>query len=215
MTVVFPKIRMHRPREYRRDVAQRSGTKGADFCNFPSLPRRAVIGRSTPKTRRSYSKNCARKCTKNRHPKVPKLLIYNKKLLAEWTGLEPATPGVTGLCSERAFMRVCGQSAFQKQCNSVQIRRGLRRFHSKREMPSNTGVGCWCSEQENMRGPARCRFQPSARSCPNTLFRAVSCNSDRYQFQKVERPRREIKARSKHAPCFPGSQNLAVRSATV
>ena len=29
-------------------------------------------------------------------------------------------------------MRVCGQSAFQKQCNSVQIRRGLRRFHSKK-----------------------------------------------------------------------------------
>lgn len=28
-------------------------------------------------------------------------------------------------------MRVCGPSAFQKRCNSVQIRRGLQRLHSK------------------------------------------------------------------------------------
>jgi hypothetical protein len=82
-------------------VAQRRGKEDADLSNFPSMPHSALIGRSTPKTRRSYSNNCHRKCTKNRHPEVPKLLIQNKKLLAEWTGLEPATPGVTGRYSNQ------------------------------------------------------------------------------------------------------------------
>ena len=36
-------------------------------------------------------------------------------------GLEPTTLHVTGLCSKRAFMRVCGQVAFQKNGRAVQV----------------------------------------------------------------------------------------------
>ena len=46
---------------------------------------------------------------------MPKLLIQNKKLLAEWTGLEPATPGVTGRYSNQlnyhSFGQVLAQTA--------------------------------------------------------------------------------------------------------
>ncbi len=34
--------------------------------------------------------------------------LISKDILAEWTGLEPATPGVTGRGMKSMFMRVCG-----------------------------------------------------------------------------------------------------------
>jgi len=45
-------------------------------------------------------------------------------------------------------MWVCGQSAFQKRRNSVQIRRGLQRFNSKAEKRWSTGVECRDRHQE-------------------------------------------------------------------
>ena len=47
-----------------------------------------------------YSKTGMASCTKNRHPKVPKI-DSKQESLAEWTGLEPATPGVTGRYSNQ------------------------------------------------------------------------------------------------------------------
>ena len=43
-----------------------------------------------------------------------KLLIY-LNILAEWTGLEPATPGVTGRGAKSMLARVCGRFEFQKR----------------------------------------------------------------------------------------------------
>jgi hypothetical protein len=51
--------------------------------------------------------------------------------LAEWTGLEPATPGVTGLGIKRASMRVCGLFAIPKTADFLQISAGMRKSHSK------------------------------------------------------------------------------------
>ena len=40
--------------------------------------------------------------------------LVSLAFLAEWTGLEPATPGVTGRCQFRGLARVSGRFVFQK-----------------------------------------------------------------------------------------------------
>src|ERR1035438_7072399 len=73
--------------------------------------------------------------------------------LAEWTGLEPATPGVTGWGIKRASMRVCGSFAIPKTADFAQFLPGMRQSYSKvftaltgapaqtlRRRPTSTGV---------------------------------------------------------------------------
>src|SRR5690606_937549 len=65
-----------------------------------------------------------------------KALTLRKRLillhsLAERTGLEPATPGVTGLVSKSMFMRVSSQIVFQKNLKSMSISCGFAGFYSK------------------------------------------------------------------------------------
>jgi len=48
--------------------------------------------------------------------------------LAERTGLEPATPGVTGPLSKSMFMRVSSQIVFQKVSKTCRFHAGLQTF---------------------------------------------------------------------------------------
>ena len=47
--------------------------------------------------------------------------LVSLAFLAEWTGLEPATPGVTGRCQFRALARVSGRFVFQNVVRFAQI----------------------------------------------------------------------------------------------
>src|SRR5687768_12426722 len=67
--------------------------------------------------------------------------------LAEWTGLEPATPGVTGRCQKSMFMRVCGPQLFQNypRCESSSC--GLERAYSKVRGSVRAGQPCQGGEE--------------------------------------------------------------------
>ena len=47
--------------------------------------------------------------------------LVSLAFLAEWTGLEPATPGVTGRCQFRGLARASGRFEFQKVVRFAQI----------------------------------------------------------------------------------------------
>jgi hypothetical protein len=53
------------------------------------------------------------------------------KSLAEWTGLEPATPGVTGRGANRALARVSGRFHIPKTADSRSVLPGMGRSYSK------------------------------------------------------------------------------------
>ena len=55
--------------------------------------------------------------------------------MAEWTGLEPATPGVTGRCIKSRSMRPAGRNPIPKSANLTSNWRGLPRFNSKYSHP--------------------------------------------------------------------------------
>src|ERR1017187_8432842 len=57
--------------------------------------------------------------------------LFSLTFLAEWTGLEPATPGVTGWGIKRASMRVCGLFAIPKTADFAQFLPGMRQSYSK------------------------------------------------------------------------------------
>jgi len=59
-------------------------------------------------------------------------------LLAEWTGLEPATPGVTGRYQFRGSMRVCGVFVFQKRSRFGSNFPGMDQSYSKETSRPNS-----------------------------------------------------------------------------
>jgi hypothetical protein len=66
-----------------------------------------------------------------KRPPLVGALAANRMLLAEWTGLEPATPGVTGRCANSTFPPRTAALYIPKSAKDVTQRRGLREFNSK------------------------------------------------------------------------------------
>ena len=70
-------------------------------------------------------------------------------------------------------MRVCGPSAFQKRCNSVQIRLGLQLFNSKNRMAVEHRRWVPVIAARRRAAASWSLFQRAARSCQNSQFRAL------------------------------------------
>ena len=85
-------------------------------------------------------------------------------------------------------MRVCGQSAFQKQRNSVQIRRGLQRFHSKNRESVEHRRWMPVIAPRRRTAASWSLLQRTAKSRQKSQFRVVPCNVDRSLFQKNRLP---------------------------
>ena len=74
--------------------------------------------------------------------------MSSNAFLAEWTGLEPATPGVTGRCQFRGLARASGRFEFQKVVRFAQIspdsgnsdsKKLRRRRRPGRPLPTRSG----------------------------------------------------------------------------